>query len=275
MKKILVPIDNTRISKIGALYAARLASKIKAELILLAVINASSSPRTLKNWKKLEEQMVRKEKEDVKKMIEEIKEEVGKPVRISFKHVLGFPVEEMVNKFVRENKVDLVVMATGGARGLKKVLGATNTASVIDHTTVPVVAVPRDAAMPDIRKIVYATDMVHLDDEIKLVANFAKLFDATIEILYVASKDQSKRDRQNLQSILIRMAKYSKIHFNAIKDADIANGLNAFVSKNKADVLATFTHKLDFFEKLFDKSITRRLAFESKIPLLAFNKSNS
>jgi hypothetical protein len=35
-----------------------------------------------------------------------------------------------------------------------------------------------------------------------------------------------------------------------------------------------FTHKLDFYEKLFGKSVTRQLAFHSTVPILTFNKTN-
>jgi hypothetical protein len=38
-------------------------------------------------------------------------------------------------------------------------------------------------------------------------------------------------------------------------------------------MLAMFTHKLDFYEKLFGRSVTRQLAFHSSVPLLTFNKT--
>jgi nucleotide-binding universal stress UspA family protein len=273
--KILVPITNSKISKAGALYAANLASSLKADLFLLSVINASSTPNTLANWRKLEQQMVKNEKESIAGMIRQIKDETGTKVKISHKCVLGFPVEDMVDRFVRENCVDFVVMGTGGAQSLRKAIAGTNTASVIDHSTVPVLAVPKDATSQKIKKIVYATDMAHLDEEIKTVARFAKLFDAGIDILYVTGEGQKKRNRSELDSILIRMAQYPKIHINTIGENNIANGINSFVMKHKADLLAMFTHKLDFFEKVFGKSLTRKMALHSRIPLLAFNKTNS
>lgn len=273
MKKILVPIDNSKVSKGAVLYAASLAAALPAEIILLSVINASNTPSTLINWRKLEEQLVSKEQKDALKMIKEVNEKTGTTVTISYKYVLGYPVEEMVEKFVKENSIDFVVMGTAGAKGVKKVVG-TNTASVIDMSSVPVVAVPKDASAQRIRKIVYATDMAHLDDEIKTVVKFAQLFDASIDILYVTDDKRRRKSRKELEAILIRIAKYPKIRLNTVVAPDIAKGVDAFVMKQKADMLAMFTHRLDFFEKLFGKSITRKLAFHSHVPLLAFNKSN-
>jgi nucleotide-binding universal stress UspA family protein len=275
MKRILVPIDNTRISKRAVVYAAGLAERLNAQVILLSVINASSTPNTLKNWRKLEEQLVSKEQEEVSRMIREVKTETGTSARLSYKYVLGYPVEEMVEQFVRDNGIDLIVMGTGGARGMKKIAVGTHTASVIDHSSVPVVAVPKNAPMTRIRKIVFATDMSYLDKEIKTIARFAKLFEAGVEVLYVTGENQRKRSRKELESILVRMARYPSIRFNTITGSDVAKGLHTFVTRNKADILAMFTHKLDLFEKLFGRSITRKLAFDSAVPLLAFNRTNT
>lgn len=274
MKKILVPVDNSMISKAAVLYAVGLAETVGAQVILLSVINASSSPNTLIKWRRLEEKMVVAEQEDVSRMISGVREETGTAVKIASSHVLGFPIEGMIDPFVRENSVDLVVMGTSGAKGVRKLMVGTHTASLIDHSNVPVVVIPRGAVFQKIRKIVYATDMAHLDNEIRTVTRFARRFDAAIEILYVTPEDHRRRNRKELEAILVRMTKYPKIRFNAIGNSDVTKGVNAFVTKQKAEVLAMFTHKLDFFEKLSGKSTTRKLAFRSQVPLLAFNKTN-
>jgi nucleotide-binding universal stress UspA family protein len=158
---------------------------------------------------------------------------------------------------------------------LKKVLGGTNTASVIDTCTVPVVTVPKSTVPRRIRKIIYATDMSHLDDEIKTIANFARPLDAAIEVVHLAPQGSRKRSRAQLEGILVRMTKYPRIHLSVTKGDDIAKGLRTLASKYKADMIVMFTHELDFFEKLFGKGNTRQVAFQSPVPLLAFNRTNA
>ena len=55
-------------------------------------------------------------------------------------------------------------------------------------------------------------------------------------------------------------------------DNDIHSAIDQYVEVSKADVLAMFTHELSFFEKVFDRSMTRKMAFHSRIPLLAFRQ---
>ena len=275
MKKILVPVDTSKVSKAAVIYAISLAETLGGEIILLSVINASSTSSALVSWRMIEQQMVSKEQEDVAKMLREIYEATGTTRKITHKHVLGFPVHEVINMFVAENKIDLVVMGTSGAHGLKKVLAGSNTASVIDTCSVPVVTVPITTSPKRIKKIVYATDMTRLDKEIKTIAGFARPFGADIEIVHLTPEGQKKRNRTELEQILIRMAKYPKIHLSVTKGVDIAKSLRVFAAKHKADMIVMFTHELAFFEKLLGKGNTRLVAFESTVPLLAFNRTNS
>ena len=64
MKTILVLTDFSKLSKVAVSYAIGIAKKMEAKIILLSVINASSSSNTLMNWKKLEEEMVRDAQQD-------------------------------------------------------------------------------------------------------------------------------------------------------------------------------------------------------------------
>jgi nucleotide-binding universal stress UspA family protein len=275
MKKILVPIDNSKVSKSAVAYAINLAKSFGCEIILLSVINAGSNSGTLISWRILEEELVRNDRQDVTKMLQELRAETGSSLKITHKQALGFPVHEIINRFVVENGIDLIVMGTSGAKGLKKLLAGTNTASVIDTSSVPVIAVPKTAKPKNIRRIVYATDMSHLDDEIKTIARFAKPLDADIEVVHLSGESHRSRNRSELQTILVRMAKYRKIHLNVTGGVDIAKGLRALASKHKADLIIMFTHELDFFEKLFGRGHTRQVAYDSAVPLMAFNRKNS
>jgi nucleotide-binding universal stress UspA family protein len=47
-------------------------------------------------------------------------------------------------------------------------------------------------------------------------------------------------------------------------------GLDSLVNDRKADLLAIATRRRNIFEKLYNPSITRKLAQYTRIPLLAF-----
>jgi nucleotide-binding universal stress UspA family protein len=71
---------------------------------------------------------------------------------------------------------------------------------------------------------------------------------------------------------IIRKANYDKLDFKLILEEDITTAIDSYIKKTKADLLTTFTHKLSLEEKLFGKSVTRRLAYQGTIPLLAVKR---
>lgn len=272
--KILTPTDFSALSKVAVQYAIRLAEKLNAEVILLAVVNTNSYAHTSINWKKLEDEMITIAQQDANQLIAEIKAEMGDSVKVSYENILGFPVEDMIENFVVNNDIDMIVMGTKGATGVKKVLMGSNAAAIIDNSSVPVIAVPGETSFTAIRKIVYSSDLVNASEEIQTLAMFADLFDAEIQVLHVLPTDSAKQiDVEKTLSELIRTAKYEKISFHILKNDHIAEEVDAFVVHHKADMLAMFTHKLDFYEKLFGRSVTRQMAFHAHVPLLTFNKT--
>lgn len=274
IKTILVPTDFSKPSKVAVLYAAWLAQKINAEITLLAVININVATDAILDWKKMEEDMVDTARQDAEQLIREIKEEVKGELKIEYRSIIGFPFEEMVEHIVINDSIDLIVMGTKGATGLKKVLIGSNTAAVVDNSSVPVLIIPPNTEFRTIKKIVYATDMASITEEVKPIAMFASIFNAAIKVLHVLPGNSSKKiDGKTLAADLIKITNYKKISFHVSRNNSIADEVDTFVVDQKADMLVMFTHKLDFYEKLFGKSVTRQLAFHACVPLLTFNKT--
>ena len=272
---ILVPTDFSKHSKTAALYAARLAKKIGAELVLLNVVYGQASSRAMMVTPKLEAEMKKIANNELDRLVQGIKTEIKGKLDISVRLLTGFPVTNVVQRFLRQAKVDLVIMGTQGATGLQKVFIGSNAAAMIQDAVVPVVIVPQNAAFKSLKKIVYATDLDNMENELSAVCQFAKPFNATIDVVHVAAEDApTKFDLKQMKSELARKMKYEKISFHLSKNDDVAEAIDRFIIAKKADMLVMFTHKLNFFEKLFSLSVTRKLAFHSYVPMLTFNKAN-
>jgi len=273
MKTILALTDFSDLSKVAMVYAAKLAMQLKARIILLSVVNANATSQTLLNWKKLEEEMLQKARQDADNLIEEIKGKMD-GLDIKYEQDSGFPFELIVDRHVSEDKIDLIVMGCRGETGLRRALLGSSVTAVIDHSAVPVVAVPEGASYGKIKKIVYATDMINLQEEIGIIVKYAKLLGASIAVLHVAGQNSvADVGTGKLEKELIAETKYKRISVHVIKDDNITETVDAFFVSQQGDMLAMFTHRLDFFEKFFGRSVTQQMAFHAHAPLLAFNKT--
>ncbi|HRK53196.1 MAG TPA: universal stress protein [Cyclobacteriaceae bacterium] len=272
---ILVPTDFSKPSKVAALYAAQLAKKAGAELVIATVAYGQASSRAMMVSQKLDTEMRNIALKELEELTTEIKSKVRGKLTISTHVLSGFPVTQVIQRFVKRNEVDLIVMGTRGATGLQKVLIGSNAAAMIQSSSVPVIIVPHNATFKGFKKIVYATDLIHIDEELSTVSEFAKLFNAKIDVLHVIPEASSTDlNVKQIKSDLVKKMKYEKISFHLSKNDAVPEAIDNFMVDRKADILIMFTHKLSFFEKLFSRSVTRKLAFHSYIPMLTFNKDN-
>lgn len=271
--KILIPTDFSPLSKVAVQFAVKFGKKLKAEFTILSVVNLDASPgRGVLNVKFLEDKLVENAVEDCAKLISEVKAE-NKGIIITSQVIKGYPVEKVVTNYTRHNDIDLIVMGTKGATGLKKLILGSNAAAVIDKSDIPVIAVPEFARFKSLKDIIYATDIANIKNELKTVVSFAKDFNATVHILHIVSPAQeTKLDIKQTVTKLTKALNYRKITFTVSLNEDDTEGINEYVLKQKADMLAMFTHELTFFEKVFNKSVTRQIAFLSNVPLLTFKK---
>ncbi len=276
MKNILVPVDFSELSKIAARYAVGLASTGGFRVKLFSVREVNPGPHALLSKYRLEQEMSQTVREDGAALVKELKTLAPSDLEISFATQKGWPVHSLIEHYAKAHSIDLIVMGSHGADGLEKIFLGSNTTTVINNSNVPVLVVPRRAVFQGIKNIVYATDMTRVDAEVEQLQGLTNEFEALLHIIHVVPKrTKVKMDRVHSHSGQILTVPYATRHFHVFKCTPVAETIDDFVNTHQADVMALFTHKLEFFEKLFDTSVTRQLAFHNRIPLLSFNKTTA
>ncbi len=274
--KILIPTDFSKFSKVAVQYAAKLAIKLDAELVLLNVVFIDAPPRAMVavKVKSIEDAMADNAKQDSIQLINEIEAGHKGKLNIGYEIIKGYPVEDVIESFASHNNIDLIVMGTKGVSGLTKVLIGSNATAVISKSSIPVIAVPEFARFNNLKNIVYATNMWNLNLEVATLIPLAKIFNSSIHILHVISSSSKKKiDTNKVLDALKKKMKYSNITFHVSINEDITEGIDEYVARIKADMLSMFTHEHTFFEKLFGKSVTRQMAFHTWIPMLTFKNN--
>lgn len=274
--KILLPTDFSKLSIIPVYYAAKLARKIKAEIILFHSVHVEAMPRASTSFKsgQLMTAMSENTLADLEELATKLKEDVGDDLQVSWQIEVGLPMEAAVEAFTAENKIDLIIMGTKGASGLKKMLMGSNTTAVIANSKIPVIAVPEFAYFSNIHKIVYASDLQDVENEIEALLPFARLFDASIHLLHASPPEAEQPvEAEILEKALKDNYQYPGIEVHIIVSDNVTEAIDAYIAANGANILAMFTHKPTFFEKLFGQSVTREMAFHSNVALLTMKKT--
>lgn len=273
--KILVPSDFSQSSNNAALYAAKFAKKVSAEIILFHVVHFEH-PLMMQVSESIEHKIenirIQNASEDCIRLVKDLKSKV-KGVHVSFKVVPGFPIADVIENYAIANNIDLVIMGTKGATGLSKLLFGSNAVSTINKSSIPVLTVPESSCFKKVKLIVCASEMHEMQYEIQKIIPLAKLFDALIDILHVQPPESKEKfDTANIEKSLIEKYKYQKISFHLAYNSNIVVGINEYVAEVKTDILAMFTREIGFFESLFKTSLSREEAFHSYIPLLTLKR---
>lgn len=272
--KILIPTDFSKLSRVATNFAIKIAKELDAEIVLLNVVFLGVPPHDAVDTKSVADIIKNKAEIDSIQLITELKEHCKEEVAISYKIILGNPIEDVIENYAIHNGIDLIIMGTKGSTGLEQYLFGSNASAVISNSSIPVITVPENASFDGLKNIIYATDMWDLNIEVKALVPLAKLFNSTIHVVHIIDAN-SKKDIEikKITDDLISELNYPNIIFKVIINEDVIDGMDKYITDSKADLLAMFTRELTFFEKLFGKSITRKMAFHTMIPMLTYKKN--
>lgn len=273
MLNILVPTDFSDLSRVAIEYAVKMANRMEATVTLLHVMDNIVKP-TRASLREEAKASLREASALAKERFIPVAEEAerfnktGNPIIVKIRRGRSF--SNTVRLFSKRNQIGMIVMGTKGASGISKYVMGSNTVSVMDASKVPVLAVPAKAQFKNFKNIVYAADLKYLEDEVEAMKPYLKLLDATLHVLHVCDKTKNEEELQaNIKKIL-KQVDYRKSTVMMKTNKPVDRVIDSYVKELKADMVTMFTHKRTPYEKLFHSSMTRKMAFQSHVPLLAF-----
>ncbi len=278
MKPILVPTDFSENAANALDYAVQIAKTTRSRIILLHTFQIpvmDTSVPTFMVQSMIEEEEKRCE-EELSKIANDIARQKyqGTEESVDCEYIVkqGFAVEEILY-YSREKDARMVIMGTQGASGIKRIILGSNTAYVIERTTVPVIAVPAKASWQPIQKVVYATELQDGDESVvKSLVVFCRLFKATITILHIGKSetDEIKEKLERFKQKVAEVTNYSRLDYQVFSHPSVPEGISKYLEENNVNLLAMVSHKRNLFSQLFSASLTKKMAFHSEIPLMAY-----
>ena len=277
--KYLVPTDFSGNAKNAVEYAAALANATHAELIYIHVVTPIGNdihPRG-----NVEAEVVKAKRADAKTQLETLLIKVQTAYKGLISDYLirtGDAVEEITK--TAQNKADIIIMGTHGASGMKKFFFGSNTASVIEESAIPVLAIPENCAFVIPKKIVFATDYYDSDlSAMIILTKIAEKFNSEICIVHIVvggvKPEAEFPALNNFLNTVIKTTGYTKTSCRVYSHETIEKGIDLVIKEEEADIFAVSTRKRNPLEKLFNKSTSKELSYGSKIPLLIFRVNES
>ena len=274
ISKILIPTDFSEVANNALQYAIQLAKKTQAEIHILYVKNIPIMDNSFPN--NVYQTYMIEVDEFTKKSFEDLTSKFFKNAEVKFKTHTAFGfIQDEIQDFSEKNEIDLIVLGTTGASGIQEILIGSNAASVAANSAIPVLIIPPTSNFEEIIHLVYATDYNEPEfPAVSRLAYFANLYDADVSILHVKSDYDNFFDAEhNFFSRNKNAPEFKKWKIIKLpKDGSIIESINTFITNNHSNMIVMAKHNRNFFDKLFHISLSKKMAYHTKIPLLVLNK---
>lgn len=180
-----------------------------------------------------------------------------------------------VERICAQHKVDLVVAGSTGKGGLAKFLIGSNTINLADKCPAPLLVVPDEAEFEPIKKIVFACAMekVKQTTPVDTISLFTRQLNSKLLVLNVAL--EHKRFNPDIipeQYEIHRLLDDLNPSYHYIEEDEVVEGIMDFVEDKGAQLLISVPKSYGFFDSLFRRSVTKKLAYDTETPLLVLRE---
>lgn len=277
MKRILVPTDFSPTSERAFRFAVDLAVRMKGSVILHhTYFPVESSFIAAEQQREAYNQQA---EEKIVKRLQRLKKKVmGDTIRIPVSTIVGrSPLISKTLRFAEENQVDLIVMGTQGATGLKKTIMGSVASKIVEKATCPVLLIPEKYEWKDPEQIVFATNLSASDKSaLSQIETIAILYGAETTVIHLmnarlssAAREKEKKDFDtHARKLQEKLRNHASTHFHILEVDSIIEAMEGLHSKFPYDMMAMVRRKKKLLEKFMLKSFTRNMAYVTRKPLL-------
>ncbi|HET7118827.1 MAG TPA: universal stress protein [Hanamia sp.] len=177
-------------------------------------------------------------------------------------------------KYSEKHNIDLIVMGTQGASGLKKITIGSNASKVMEKSNIPVLLIPEKFQWKLPENIVFTTAFKRTDrNALSFAFEFIRLYGALVTFVNLEKPNEQNysEEGENFETYAFSLQREysgSKIQFRRLKTKSIANTMETLHDEIPYDMLIMARGKLSFLDRFFQKSFTKEMACITTQPLL-------
>jgi nucleotide-binding universal stress UspA family protein len=272
MKKILVPTDFSTQAENALKVAAQLAKKHKCEIYLLHVLEIPlHKVDALSTYNNLPEAVYFMKL--AHKQFEELKgKDYLKKLKVH-EHVEFQEIFKGIFHQCEKHNIDLVIMGSNGANGLKEMLIGSNTEKVVRTSEAPVMVVKTEHKSFKTDHFVFASDFKDENKKpFEKAIEFANIFDSKIHLLMVNTPNNfiTTEEAQSRMQNFVEVFKFSNYTLNVYNDMTIEKGIMNFSQSIQAHLIGMSTHGRQGISQFFNGSVSEDLVNHAKRPVITF-----
>jgi nucleotide-binding universal stress UspA family protein len=192
---------------------------------------------------------------------------------VKCEHDMGGDLVDNISSLAHSTRAAMVIMGITGKSAIRQIMFGSNTLRLIDKNLYPVMIIPPDASYTGMTNVAFASDLknVEVTTPAALISSVLAIFNPKLHIINVSKEHFTTPPPELLEERdkLRKMFSDFETEFYFITSSDFFEALDTFTREKKIDVLVTVPKHQSNSNSLFKTTHTKRLAYNSQIPILA------
>ncbi len=260
MLNVIVPLDFSQTSLNAAHYAANMFSgKPDVSVILYHYYSDDEDTTTARNY-------LNSLKQEFSTLLNHVEIELES----------GNNFIDSVAAFAHVKGAFMIVMGLTGKTPREQRFSGSNTLKLSEKEVCPVLIVPDDAVYNDISNALITTELKAVEETPTLLAvkRMLQLFKPSLHILninsshYIALTEDFKKERDKMEVILSEF----NPEFYFMRLFDFHESVDVFARDKNIDLIIIAPRYHNFYERLFKTQHTKKLIYQSKVPVLTIHE---
>lgn len=265
---ILFPTDFSQNAERALPFAAEIALKTDAKLTLFHATQEQMDMAP--DFEKTQNQVIDDSSNHFDELLNILERYRYDDLKISTAIQKGQTVTALLNQ-IKERSIDLIVMGTKGVTDDRNAIWGSVASSVIQKSPIPVLTVPINSSLDNFNNFIFTTD--YKEGDLKMLSSsidIARLFDANLDVLHVSDQKnlESEIKFRGFREIVKEHITHDTITFHHNYELDFFPSISEFLADHPESLLVMVRYKKTFWEKLTNRSLSKEMAFYSKVPLL-------
>jgi nucleotide-binding universal stress UspA family protein len=276
VKNMLVLTDFSEAASNAARYAAALAYQLKTRNMILYHSHESIAvppttfapvPGGFTESPELSFEKITELKDDLEDWVPE---QTNIEIRTDERNLIS-----AVNAIAEQQRIGLVVAGITGKSNIERALVGSNTITLAKDCLAPLLIVPPVAAFQPIKTVVFACDLKRVSESTPVLAikTFLQALGARLLILNV-DYDGAHFGPDTIKEMthLHDLWDDEQPEYHYVEQEDTVAAIMEFAGQQRAELVITVPKQHGFFERIFHRSLTKKLTYHTHLPLLLFKE---
>lgn len=279
MKTILLPTDFSENSWNAIKYALNLFETTPCTFYLLHVNNSNyimaNDSAYVPTEYFVENTFTKPSKLQLKKILKRICQEFPANKKHHFFTLTDYNFFiESIRKHVHEKQIDMIVMGTKGATGLKKLIVGSNAADVIRKVKCTTLIVPESATFASLNEIAFPTDyFLNYDvNLLKPLYEIIKKYHSNLRVVHITHKSEElDLSQQNNKEVLKDFFNSFEVSFHILTNKKVEDAIECFIQSRDIKMMVMVAKNLNYFQQILFHSKIEDISYHTNVPFLVLH----